>query len=244
MLHNVKIILEYNGTRYKGFQIQKDLDTIQGRLEDCLSTILGKRIKIKYSSRTDAGVHAKEQVINFITENKIDHSKLQRSMNAILPSDIVIKHIEEIENIFDSRRDAKSREYEYYILSRQFPSAFNKNYLLINKKLNIKSMILASKYLIGKKDFKAFYKDSSEFKNTVRNVKEVEINKVGDFIVIKIIANSFIHQMVRIIVGTLIEVGLSKREPYEILQILEKKQRIFAGKVAEAKGLYLTKINY
>ncbi len=244
MLHNIKIILEYDGTRYKGFQIQKDLDTIQGRLEDCLSTILGKRIKIKYSSRTDAGVHAKEQVINFTTENKIDHFKLQRSMNAILPGDIVVKHIDEVETDFDSRRDAKSREYEYYILYRQFPSAFNKNYLLINKKLNTKSMILASEYLIGEKDFRSFCKDSSEIENTVRNVKEVEISKEGDFIIIKIIANSFIHQMVRIIVGTLIEVGLSKREPYEILQILEKKQRVFAGKAAEAKGLYLTKINY
>ena len=244
MLHNIKIILEYDGTRYKGFQIQKDLDTIQGRLEDCLSTILREKIKIKYSSRTDTGVHAKEQVINFITENKIDHVKLQRSMNAILPSDVVVKHIEEGETDFDSRRYAKSREYEYYILNRKYPSAFDKNFMLIDKELDIESMILASKYLIGKKDFKAFCKDSSEVKNTVRNVNEVEIRKEGDFIVIKIIANSFIHQMVRIIVGTLIEVGLSKRESYEILQILEKKQRIFAGKVAEAKGLYLTKINY
>ena len=244
MLHNIKMILEYDGTRYKGFQIQKDLDTIQKRLEDCLSTILRKKIRIKYASRTDAGVHAKEQVINFTTESEIDYIKLQRSMNAILPSDIVVKHIEEVATDFNSRRDAKSREYEYYILNKQFPSAFNKNYLLINKKLNIKSMILASKYLIGEKDFRSFCKDSSEIENTVRNVKEVEINKAGDFIVIRIIANSFIHQMVRIIVGTLIEVGLSKREPYEISQILEKKERAFAGKAVEARGLYLTKINY
>lgn len=243
-MQNIKIILEYDGTKYIGFQIQEKLDTIQKRLEDCLSTILGKRIKIKYASRTDAGVHAKEQVINFLTENILNTNKLQRSMNAILPEDIVIKQVVGVERNFDSRRDAKSREYEYYILNRRFPSAFNKNYFLINKELDIELMILASKYLIGEKDFKAFCKDSLEVKNTVREVKRIEIKKREDFIVIKIIANSFIHQMVRIIVGTLVEVGLGRREPDEILQILIKGERKFAGKAAPAEGLYLTKINY
>lgn len=243
-MQNVKIIIEYNGTEYSGFQIQKDLDTIQGRLENCLKIILRNDVKIKYASRTDAGVHAKGQVINFLTLNGVNSVKLQRSMNALLLDDIVVKNCEVVEKTFDSRRDAKSREYEYYILNRKYPSAFDKNYFLIDKELDIESIVIASKHLIGRKDFRAFCKDASETENTAREVENIEIERRNDFIIIRIIANSFLHQMVRIIVGTLVEVGLGKRKPNDILQILESKQRKFAGKTAPAKGLYLTKVNY
>jgi tRNA pseudouridine38-40 synthase len=243
-LQNLKIIVEYDGTEYSGFQIQKDLDTIQGRLENCLKIILRNDIKIKYASRTDAGVHAKEQVINFLTLNSVNSIKLQKSMNALLPDDIVVKNCKVVENTFDSRRDAKSRVYEYYILNRKYPSAFDKNYFLIDRKLDIESIVIASKNIIGRKDFRAFCKDASETENAVREIKNIEIERRNDFITIRIIANSFLHQMVRIIVGTLVEIGLGKRKPNDILKILESKNRKFAGRTAPAKGLFLTKVNY
>ncbi len=241
-------VVEYDGTCYSGFQIQlPDRRTIQGELEKGLSTVLRSLVKIGYSGRTDAGVHAVNQVINFRTEKDIDLYKFAWSVNSLIPEDIVIKSIKEVEESFSARRDAKFREYAYYVVNGSCQSVFLKKYsILITKKLDLNMMKKAAGIFVGTHNFRSFCGSTDDnSKNFVRKIFKFTISKSRDnLIVFSISANSFLYNMVRIIVGTILEVGSGERNLESVKRAVTYEDRILAGKTAPAKGLFLTRVVY
>jgi tRNA pseudouridine38-40 synthase len=244
MIRNLRLTLEYLGTNYHGFQKQPGLSTIQSELDKTLSLILGEQIRVIGAGRTDAGVHATGQVANFKTSSDMAPSRLQWSANSLLPSDIVITRTEEVAPSFNARWFAISREYVYRILNRTYPSAFSAGTTyFFARKLNVEAMDAACSCLRGEHDFSAFC-SSYPRHNYVREVMETGCRREDDLITVRIKANSFLHNMVRIIVGTLIEVGLGNLDLRDVEEILEGKDRNRAGVTAPAHGLVLTKIEY
>lgn len=244
MNRNIKLTLEYLGTNYHGFQKQPGLSTIQSELDKTLSLILGEQIRVIGAGRTDAGVHSTGQVANFKTSSDMVLSRLQWSANSLLPSDIVITDAEEVDPKFNARWSAVSREYVYRILNRTYPSAFRAGTTyFFARELNVETMDAACSYLRGEHDFSAFC-SSYPRHNYVREVMEAECKREDDLLGVRIKANSFLHNMVRIIVGTLIEVGLGDLPVEAMKEILESKDRNRAGVTAPAHGLVLTKVEY
>jgi tRNA pseudouridine38-40 synthase len=246
-MNNYAAVVEYDGTNYKGFQAQPgEVRTIQCELVKVLKVLLGDFTGFSYAGRTDAGVHAKHQVINFKTEKELNLYKFKWQANCLLPGDIVIKEMKAMAKIFDSRRSATLREYSYYVSNNNFHSAFLKNYsLLITKKLDIGIMRKAADKFIGTKDYKSFCSDNLGTSLTVRSVYSFKVrNFPGGIIVFKIAASSFLYNMVRIIVGTVLEVGRGDRNLESIDGALEARDRKLAGKIVPAKGLFLTKVLY
>jgi len=247
MTNNYMAVVEYDGTNYSGFQKQLGgVNTIQGQLEKVLSKILNEVINIKYAGRTDAGVHATYQVINFNTIKDLDIYRTKWSINCLLPEDIIIREIKKVSSSFDARRDAALREYSYFVVNKDYQSVFLKKYsILVNKKLNIKAMRKAAKMFVGVKDFASFCSPECLKSNTVRKIFKFTIKKTrDDLIIFKITANSFLYNMVRIIVGTVLEVGIEQKEVSSIREALKKRDRNLAGKIAPAKGLFLTRVEY
>lgn len=241
---NLKLTLEYLGTNYHGFQRQPGLVTIQSELEKVLSLLLRDEVKVIGAGRTDAGVHAAEQVVSFKTGSSMPLKRLQWSANSLLPRDIVVIRAEEVDRSFNARWSAVFREYAYFILNRGYPSVFQTGTAyFFARPLNAKAMRAACCYLLGEHDFSAFC-SSNPRKNNVRNITEIDCSRKGDLIKIRVKANSFLHNMVRIIAGTLIEVGLGNLEPAAVKEILESKDRNRASATAPARGLVLTKIYY
>ncbi|MDP3013856.1 MAG: tRNA pseudouridine(38-40) synthase TruA, partial [Candidatus Subteraquimicrobiales bacterium] len=246
---NIKMVIEYDGTNYSGFQRQPNSLTIQGELEKALSVILREKVKVIGAGRTDAGVHALYQVANFKTSSNIELSRLKHSLNSLLPADISIKSMDEVNPSFHSRRSAVLREYKYFILNRSCLSPFFEKYAyFIPFELNLKAMQKAANFLVDTHDFSSFCVRSTRPKNPVRTVFELSCERrdfpVEELIVIKIRANAFLHNMVRAIVGTLVKVGLEEIEPEEVERILEAKDRTLAGQTVPAKGLFLTYVGY
>jgi len=246
-MNNYAAVVEYDGTNYKGFQAQPgEVRTIQCELVKVLKVLLGDFKGFSYAGRTDAGVHAKHQVINFKTEKELNLYKFKWQANCLLPGDIVIKEMRAVAEIFDSRRSATLREYSYYVSNNNFHSAFLKNYsLLITKKLDIGLMRKAADKFIGTKDYKSFCNDNLGTSLTVRSVYSFKVRNFPDgLLVFKIAASSFLYNMVRIIVGTVLEVGSGDRDLESIDGALEARDRKLAGKIVPAKGLFLTKVLY
>lgn len=245
-MRNIKLIIEYDGTNYLGWQIQPKGETIQGVIEDKLKRITGEDVHLIGSGRTDSGVHALSQVANFKTNSQIDISSLQRALNSLLPKDIVIKKVEEVDLNFNARKDAKSKVYEYRILNQEIPSVFLRAYAWhVPYKLNWSEIKKATKTIIGEHDFSSFRSSGSNVKNNVRKILKAEWNKTQDgLILFEVEANGFLKQMVRSIVGTLIEVGRGKIDAQEFKNILESKDRRKAGPTAPAYGLFLKEVKY
>lgn len=243
-MRNLKLLIEYDGTNYCGWQVQPNLPTIQGTIKEKIQQIEQDKINLIGAARTDAGVHAEGQVANFYSQSSISPYNLLRALNSLLPPDIVIKKVAEVPGDFHARRSARSRLYRYIILTRRFPSAFlYRYYYLFPLSLDLKSMIEASHYLIGTNDFSSFC--SKERKsNRVRTVKNCHWVKRGDFIYFYIEANAFLRAMVRTISGTLLEVGKGKLAPADIKNILEARNRNCAGPTLPASGLCLIKVRY
>jgi len=240
-------VLEYDGTNYSGFQIQPGgVNTIQGELVPVLSRVLNEKIDIQYAGRTDAGVHARYQVINFKTKKEPDIYRILWSINGLLPDDIVIKRIERVNPFFDARRDANLREYSYFVVNKGYQSVFLKKYsILITRKLNIKLMKKAARMFSGAKDFASFCNVECLNVNTVRRIYRFTVERTSDDLVIfKIAANSFLYNMARVIVGTVLEVGSGQRVISSISEALKNRDRKFAGGIVPAKGLFLTKVEY
>lgn len=244
-MKNVKIIIEYDGTNYSGWQIQKNAVTIEQVLEDALKDITGEYVKVTGSSRTDAGVHAKGFVGNFFTNSKIPSNKFRDVLNSRLPEDVVILHSEEVESSFNSRFDSKGKTYTYTILNTLQRPALGRSYVYhFRRQLDIELMSEASKNFIGTHDFAAFKSSGGNSKTTVRTINNLSVVKKDNVVVFTITGNAFLYNMVRIIVGTLIEVGLKRISPESIKDILLSKDRNMAGPCVPAGGLCLERVYY
>ena len=245
-MRTIKLIIEYDGTNYQGWQVQPKGPTIQGMLEDKIKLLTGESIQLFGSGRTDAGVHALGQVAHFKTQSRMDLHSIQRALNSLLPPDIVIQKIEEVEEDFHARKHAKSKIYEYRILNRGLRSAFYRGYVWhIPQKINLTQMKKATQGLVGEHDFLAFRTVGSSTRTTIRRVTRAEWKRGRDGLIrFEIEANGFLKQMVRSIVGTLVEVGKGKINPEEFQKILTSKDRKKAGPTAPAQGLFLKEVKY
>ena len=245
-MRNIKLYIEYDGTNYNGWQVQPNAVSIQGTIEEKLEIITQKKTKVIASGRTDAGVHAIEQVAHFFTESQLNLNNIQRGLNSLLPSDISIRQIHEVTNDFHSRRSAKSKVYRYIILNQGFPSPLYRNYSwFIPHDLDIYEMKMAIQYLMGRHDFSSFKASGCNSRNPIREVHRisVDLNPKG-LIVFEIEADGFLKQMVRNIVGTMVDVGKRKISPKEFQEIFLSRDRKKAGVTAPPQGLFLVKVNY
>ncbi len=259
-MRNIKLIIEYDGTNYFGWQTQKlksknsirntlyairKFSTIQETLESALRQILQEKISLIGSGRTDSGVHALGQVVNFKTKSRLSVVDIKRALNAVLPQDISVVKTEEAQDNFHARFDAKSKIYRYTLLNNPARSVMLRNYYYFYPhRLNINAMRKAAKLLLGKKDFKSFQASGKKPRSSKRTINKLSIKRQGNFIQFDIQSNGFLYKMVRSIVGTLLEVGRGKLNPAEIQRILSQKNRKFAGPTAPAQGLTLIKVIY
>ncbi|HZK56988.1 MAG TPA: tRNA pseudouridine(38-40) synthase TruA [Clostridia bacterium] len=244
-MRNIKIEIEYDGTNYCGWQIQQNGITIQGEITDALKKLTGEETIIHGSGRTDAGAHAKNQVANFILENNIPTERLPLALNGILPDDITITNAMEVPMDFHAQRSAISKRYIYHIYESKYRSALLRNYSYhVHRRLNHGKMQEAAKMFIGTHDFRAFMASGSDVRGTVRTIYESDIVNKGKSLYVYIKGNGFLYNMVRIIVGTLVEIGLGKMQIDRIEQLFEIGDRAMAGHTAPAQGLFLDKVYY
>ena len=244
---NICLKIAYDGTDYSGWQIQNNAKTIQGEIEKVLRKVLKEKVRLIASGRTDAGVHAKGQITNFKTKSNIPLIKLKAALKANLPSDISVLGIRKVSFKFQAQHDAKSKIYRYTISNNTVDDPFTSRYYSkVLYRLNIAYMIKAARDFIGKHDFRAFQAKSasSKIKGTVRIIKKINVTKKGYFIYITVEANGFLHNMVRNIVGTLLDIGREKLPKDSIKNILHSRDRRKAGPTAPAKGLTLLKVKY
>lgn len=267
-MRNIKLVIEYDGTNYKGWQEQREKDflgqnhkaksniypisTIQGVLKEAIYKITNENVKLYGAGRTDAGVHAKAQVANFLTSSDIPIEKLPFAINAHLPLDIVIKSAEEVALNFNARKDAKAREYVYVINNHRFRTAIERAYSYhVPFPLDINNMKQAAEYLIGEHNFRGFCgKGGKKLISgkpetfAYRKIIRLDIEKKEDFIYFFVKANSFLMHMVRYIVSALLEIGKGRMKPEEIKQYLEPILKKWTISRAPAKGLFLMKVEY
>ncbi len=241
-----KITIEYDGTNYYGWQKQDGLRTIAGTIETAIFNITGQETQVFGSGRTDTGVHAKGQVAHFDIEKQFEPYKLMMAINAhLVKDDISVINCEEVSEDFHARFSSKKRYYQYIILNRTPKEALDKNRVWrISQDLNIDQMQKAANYLLGNHDFSSFRSSQCTALSPVKTIDYINITKNGEYIYIDISAKSFLHHMVRNIVGTLVDVGLSKQEPSWVKEVLESKDRTKAGITAPAQGLYFVKVDY
>jgi len=242
----ILLIVEYEGTAYHGFQWQAGLPSIQGEVEKAVERLTGERCRVITASRTDAGVHAKGQVVSFRTKSPLPPQTFVNGLNYYLPRDIAVKAAHRVSSSFDVRRDAVSREYSYYILNSSTRSPMREAFsYLVAKALDIEAMNRACQTIIGEHDFASFATcDGARIKNTVRHVFSAEIKRDGELVTFNMVANSFLPHQVRNTVGALIRVGLGKTGVDEFHSIAEAKKPGMAGPTAPASGLCLTRIDY
>lgn len=244
---NYKVTIQYDGTRYKGWQVQNSTEeTIQGKVATVLSRICGYEVDVIGSGRTDAGVHALGQVANFHLKEVADEHKLLEEINKYLPEDIAVIDILSVDEKFHARFNAVSKVYRYRIHTGNISNVFERKYVYNYKgeKLDVELMKKAALSLIGEHDFKAFCGNKHMKKSTVREIYDINIIEKEDEIVIEYLGNGFLQNMVRILTGTLIEVGNGMKTPDDIAVILAGKDRELAGFTAPSSGLCLVKVNY
>jgi len=244
-MRNIKLIIEYDGTNYCGFQIQENGVTIQGELEKALLRITKTATRIIGASRTDAGVHAFGQTVNFFTNLTMPAAKFVPALNSLLPPTIVVKQAVEVPASFHAQYDALGKTYCYTIDQSPVPSAFNYRYAyFLPDVLDLVAMQAGLKLLVGEHNYRAFCGANSRVQNYVRRLSKVELVKRENLLQIYITGTGFLYNMVRIIVGTIIEVGKGKLTPEQISDILASQDRTRAGPTAPAHGLCLVKVYY
>lgn len=243
-MRNIKITIEYKGTNYYGFQRQSDKVSVQGCLEEAIYRIGNEKVNLTYSGRTDAGVHALGQVANFHTKIRIPIDKIPGAINSKLPDDIRVVDAKEVSLDFHARYHVKRKRYKYVILNSKYKRPiYNDVSYFVKHNLDLDKMIQESKYLIGEHDFKGFMSTGSSVKTTVRTIYDVELKKEGDLIILEIEGNGFLYNMVRIIAGTLVDIGRG-RITLSLKDIIESNDRKKAGNTADSKGLFLEKVYY
>jgi len=246
-MSNYKLTIAYDGTRYNGWQKQGNTDkTIQGKIEAVISAFVGESAEINGAGRTDAGVHARGQVANVQIKKRDCADELFKYLNEYLPEDICILNVEEVQERFHARLSAKSKHYRYCICNNEkYPDLFMRKYeAYVKEPLDTYRMREAAAYFIGEHDFSSFCSNKHMKKSKVRNVTDIKITKEADKIVLDFYGDGFLYNMVRIITGTLIEVGLGMRRPEDIPGIISAKERQAAGATAPANGLYLMEVFY
>lgn len=242
---NIKLTVEYDGTNYLGWQMQPNGPTIQSVLEQAVSTFLGVPTRVTASGRTDAGVHALGQVVNFFCDQEPDLHRLRRGLNALTPDDISIKDVEIVPESFDARRDGRSRTYEYRILNRSTPSPFYLNYAWhLHEALDLRRMCKAIPCLKGEHDFSSFRASGCDAPHPIRTVYRTSLEQVGELLVFTIEATAFLRHMARNIVGTLAEVGRGQRTAHSFAALMEARDRTKAGPTAPPHGLFLIAVKY
>ncbi|MCD8036858.1 MAG: tRNA pseudouridine(38-40) synthase TruA [Clostridiales bacterium] len=246
MKKNIAVTIQYDGTRYKGWQKQGNTsDTIQGKLEALLSRMAGEEIEIHGSGRTDAGVHAAAQQANFHIDTDMSADEIMDYMNTYLPEDIGVISAREASPRFHSRLNAIKKTYCYRIHTGRVPDALNARFEWVHPEpLDIEAMKEASEYLLGTHDFKSFTDLKKSKKSTCRTIESIEFKENGADLAIYFTGDSFLYHMVRILTGTLAEIGEGKRQPDEIPEIISALSRQAAGPLAPAKGLTLMKVYY
>jgi tRNA pseudouridine38-40 synthase len=245
-MRNIKLVIEYDGTNYLGWQVQAQGPTVQGTLEEKLARLTGEKVPLVGSGRTDSGVHALGQVANFKTKSRMEAHTLRKALNSLLPSDITVVGVEEVGEDFNARWSAKSKIYEYRILNREIRAVFHRKVAWhIPQRLDLSKMKEASWILIGEHDFSSFRSVGTPTKTAIRKVLRAEWKRKKEgFLLFEIEATGFLKQMVRAIVGTLVEVGKSKITVEEFRRILESKDRKNGGPTAPAHGLFMKEVKY
>ena len=244
-MRNIKLTIEYDGKDFNGWQKQPTKLNIQGTIEQAIKQITGEDVELNASGRTDAGVHALGQVANFKTNSQIPIEKFAIAINSKLKRSIVIKKAEEVDERFHSRLSCKKKTYRYIINNSPEGTAIYRNLEThIPQKLDLSQMKKAIKYFEGEHDFKAFKASGTSSKSSVRTIYKADIYQENEKIFIEITGNGFLYNMVRIIVGTLVEVGLGKIKPEKIIDIIQQRKRENAGKTFPPNGLYLLKVMY
>ena len=245
-MRNIKLIVEYDGSDYKGWQIQKNDPTIQGVIEEKLGIILNQKTRVVGSGRTDAGVHALNQVAHFFTSSKIEVESLKKGLNSLLPPDIIIKNLVEVDTGFHARYDAKSRVYKYLIFGGDTLSTFYRRFSWqVHHQLDIERMRKAADCLLGWHDFASFQGADSKSHSSERKIIQFAIRgRSKGWIITTVEANAFLRHMVRTIMGTLLELGKRNMTVEEFSDILESKDRRRAGVPAPPQGLFLKEVKY
>jgi tRNA pseudouridine38-40 synthase len=246
LIKNFKLIIEYDGSRFHGWQRQKEDTTVQGEIESALKEMTLTTVTVIGSGRTDAGVHAEGQVANFKCETRMAPEALINGLNSLLAPDIVIKACEQVSTSFHARYNAKSKIYHYKILNRPVPAAIGRQYSwFIRQALDQDAMQAAISHLIGLHDFKAFEATGSPRQRTTRHVLSADLSEQQEgLLIFQIEADGFLRCMVRNIVGTLVDVGRKKLTVADFKRVLDSKDRTQAGATAPAHGLTLIKVNY
>lgn len=245
-MKNYKIIIQYDGTRYKGWQVQKATEmTIQGKIQDVLTAMTGQEVEVIGSGRTDAGVHAYGQVANFHVPEHFTEKEIMDYLNHYLPMDIAVLSIEEVEERFHARYQAVSKTYMYRIHTSNVPNVFERKYMYTyTEPLDMERMKKAASLMLGTHDFAAFCGNKKMKKSMVRTVTDITFVQTADEIAISYTGDGFLQNMIRIMTGTLIEVGNGTKEPEDILRILESKTRENAGYTVPPEGLILKEVVY
>ena len=244
-MRNIKLTIEYDGKDFKGWQKQPNKLNIQGEIEKAIENITGEKVELIASGRTDAGVHAMGQVANFKTNSNMPIEKIPIAINSQVKNSIRIQNAEEVDENFHSRFNCKKKTYRYIIDNSKYGSAIYRNISYhMPIKLNVEEMKKAIKYFEGEHDFKAFKSSGTSSKSSVRTIYKADIITEGDNIAINLIGNGFLYNMVRIIAGTLVDVGLGKIKADDIPAIIESKDRTRAGKTLPPHGLMLLNVVY
>lgn len=243
-MRNIKITIQYNGANYCGWQKQPNSLGIQGTIEKAIYEITKEEVKITGSGRTDAGVHAFGQVANFKLKSSIPTSKIPNALNAKLPKDISVIECEEVAEEFHSRYSAKGKRYRYLIYNSAYRSPIYKDISYqVKYDLDFEKMCREAKSLVGTHDFKGFMSSGSSVSDTVRTIYDIELTKEEDLIVMEIEGNGFLYNMVRIIAGTLVDIGRN-RITESLCDVINSKSRSRSGHTAPAHGLFLKKVDY
>ncbi len=241
---NVKLTIEYDGTRYHGWQRQANAPTIQQALEEGIERVVRHAVTLYGSGRTDAGVHALGQVAHFRTSSAIPASDLHHAINANIPDDIAVLRAEDVPPGFHARYSAKRKTYRYSIICRPVRPAVGAAFACWHRRpLDVAAMQRAARFFLGEHDFAAF-ESHSEGEGTVRTIFRSEVVQEGERIDYWVTANGFLYNMVRAMVGTLLEAGAGKRPPEDVARLLEARDRKLAGRTAPAKGLCLISVEY
>lgn len=239
------LIVQYDGTLFNGWQLQEGGRTIQWEFENAVKILTKENVRVTASGRTDTGVHAMGQVVHFDLANEINLQKLCISLNGILPPDVSVKNVFKVSDDFHSRFKAVQREYIYFIYRYPLRTPFMRHKAMwINHPFEADYIRKTSEYLVGEKDFASFCKKISVGSGTVRNIESIDVVEQDDLIKIRIRANAFLHNMIRIIIGTIVQMYRENRDPSYIMHILDMKDRSASGFTAPPYGLYLNKVIY